>query len=117
MRLFCGIGDKSMVSIDEIQKLADHIAQEFQPEKVILFGSYAEGRPTEDSDVDLFIVIPYQGKSWEAAAAVRGRVRPKFPVDLVVRSPQELRKRLEMGDIFFQHILTNGKLLYESHNK
>jgi len=106
-----------MISMDEIRNLADRIAQEFHPEKIILFGSYAEGRPTDDSDVDLFIVLPCQGKPWEMAAVVRGRIRPSFPVDLVVRPPQELCKRLEMGDIFFQSILRNGKLLYESHNE
>lgn len=103
--------------MSEIRKLADRIAQEFHPEKIILFGSYAEGNPTDDSDVDLFVILPCQGKPWEMAAAVRSRIRPAFPVDLIVRSPQGLRERLEMGDVFFQYILKNGKLLYESHKQ
>ena len=49
-----------MVSREAIQKYADAIAREFRPEKIILFGSHAYGEPTEDSDVDLMVVMPFR---------------------------------------------------------
>jgi predicted nucleotidyltransferase len=105
-----------MVSLEDIQKLAGRIAREFRPESIILFGSYARGNPRADSDVDLLVVLPHTDKCWETAASVRGRVRPRFPVDLVVRSPEELHKRLEIGDVFFRDILEHGTTLYEARH-
>jgi predicted nucleotidyltransferase len=94
--------------------LAGRIAEAFRPERIILFGSYAYGRPTLDSDVDLLVVMPHEGKSWDAAARIRGTVRPRFPVDLVVRTPQKLRERLAMGDVLLREIVTRGTVLYEA---
>lgn len=64
-----------MVSMEDIQALADRIVREFLPERIVLFGSYASGTASPDSDVDLLVVLPYQGKSWAKAAEIRGRVR------------------------------------------
>ncbi len=105
-----------VVTIQEIRALADRIAREFQPDKIILFGSYGKGDADADSDVDLLVVVPHAGKCWEAAATVRGRVRPSFPVDLIVRSPEALRERLDLGDVFFDDIVRHGKLLYENRH-
>jgi len=103
-----------MVTTAQIQRLVRQIADTFRVERIILFGSHAEGRPTEDSDVDLLVVAPHEGRGWEHAAAIRSRLRPGFPVDLVVRSPEELRERLDMGDDFFREIAEHGKPLYEA---
>ena len=53
-----------MVRMEDVQKRADHIALEFQPDKIILFGSYSAGEPLPDSDVDLLVIMPHQGKGW-----------------------------------------------------
>lgn len=103
-----------MVATSAIHELAGRIAEAFRPERIILFGSYAYGRPTLDSDVDLLVVMPHEGKSWDAAARIRGTVRPRFPVDLVVRTPQKLRERLAMGDVLLREIVTRGTVLYEA---
>lgn len=103
-----------MVSVSDIQALADRIAREFLPEKIVLFGSYASGTPSPDSDVDLLVVIPYRGKSWEKAAEIRGRVRPRFPLDLLVRTPQQVRERLAIGDTFLRDVSERGTVLYEA---
>ena len=63
----------------EIRALAERMAREFEPESIILFGSYAGGDPTQDSDVDLLVVLPHQGKDCRMAAEIRGRIRPSFP--------------------------------------
>ncbi len=106
-----------MVALSAIHELADRIAAAFGPEQIVLFGSYAYGRPTPDSDVDLLIVMRHEGKSWDAAARIRGTVRPRFPVDLLVRTPQKLRERLDMGDVFLREIVTRGRVLYETSDR
>ena len=103
-----------MVSLTAIREFADRMAREFHPQRIILFGSYADGTATEDSDVDLLVVMPHDGKSWDAAAQVRSTVRPPFPVDLLVRSPSTLRQRLQQGDVFLAEITERGSVLYES---
>ena len=105
-----------MVSLKDIRIFAERIAGEFHPEKIILFGSYAWGKPGADSDVDLLVVLPFQGKSWKMASEIRKRIRPGFPLDLLVRTSEQLRQRLMIGDGFFDEITRQGKVLYESKN-
>jgi predicted nucleotidyltransferase len=102
-----------MVELKEIQALSDRIAEEFDPERIILFGSYAYGTPTPDSDVDLLVVLPFEGKPWRVASEIRGRTKPCFPLDLLVRSPEQLRHRLKIKDSFMGEIMQKGKVLYE----
>jgi predicted nucleotidyltransferase len=106
-----------VVTLDAIRELADRIAESFRPDQIVLFGSYAYGQPAPDSDVDLLIVMGHEGKSWDAAARIRGTVRPRFPVDLLVRTPQKLRERLVMGDVFLREIVTRGRVLYEASHR
>lgn len=103
-----------MVAFDEIRRFADDIGRTFHPKRVILFGSHARGDTTADSDVDLLVVMPVQGRPWQMAAEIRRRVDPPFPLDLLVRTPEQMRTRLEMGDPFLAEILREGKVLYES---
>jgi len=102
--------------IDEkiIHELSERIAREFEPERIILFGSYACGNPTEDSDVDLLVIMPFEGKGAEKAVEIRLKVRPRFPVDFIVRTPEMVRERLDMGDFFMREIMDEGKVLYEA---
>jgi predicted nucleotidyltransferase len=101
-----------MVSRADIQELAGRIAREFDPEKIILFGSYAYGKPSPDSDVDLLVIAPVAGKSWRKAAEIRNRVRCRFPLDLLVRAPEEMRQRLNAGDPFLREIAERGVVLH-----
>ncbi len=103
-----------MVGMEQIRALSQQIAREFHPERVVLFGSYAYGTATEDSDVDLLVVMPYKGKGWRLAGKIRGHVRPQFPVDLLVRSPEQIRRRLSLGDCFLKEVTEKGRVLYES---
>src|SRR3972149_805452 len=101
-----------MVSMTDIQDLADRIAREFDPDKIILFGSYARGTPGPDSDVDLLVVVPFSGKSWRKAAEIRTQVRCQFPLDLLVRAPEELHQRVNAGDPFLRDISERGVVLH-----
>ena len=103
-----------MIETQDIQALAEKIATVFRPEQIILFGSYAWGMPTADSDVDLLVVLPFEGKSWRMAATIRHQLRSPFPVDLIARTPEQLQQRLQQGDTFLQEITHNGRVLYEA---
>jgi predicted nucleotidyltransferase len=93
-----------------IQKIVD----ELNPEKIILFGSYAYGKPTPHSDVDLLVVLKTSASLKERSWRVSRLLLPRpFPVDILVKTPKEIEKALKSGDFFLQEILTCGKVLYE----
>jgi predicted nucleotidyltransferase len=89
------------------------VAAEFHPQRVVLLGSYAFGKPTPDSDVDLLVVMPHEGPAARQAARIRNRGHAGLPVDLLVRRPETVRRRLAMGDCFIEDILDQGKTQYE----
>ena len=103
-----------MVADAEIQDFVDKVVAEFAPQRVILFGSYARGDATPDSDVDLLVVMPTKKETIEQAVEVRQRVRRSFPLDLVVKTPEDVAWRLSLQDCFLTTIMTEGKTLYES---
>jgi predicted nucleotidyltransferase len=105
--------DAAMVALSKIDEFAREVAEKFHPEKIILFGSYAHGQPTEDSDVDLLVVMDHKGKSSEQALKIRRAVRRSFPLDLIVRTPRETKARLNRYDGFITSALTEGRTLYE----
>ncbi|MEA1928945.1 MAG: nucleotidyltransferase domain-containing protein [Candidatus Auribacterota bacterium] len=92
------------------------LVHDYNPEQIILFGSYAGGSPTENSDVDLLIVLPFKGKSIHKAVEMRLKLKSSFPVDLVVRTPKKVRERLNMDDSFMKNVFQTGRILYEAHN-
>ena len=103
-----------MISMNTIQAFSRRIADEFKPQRIVLFGSYAWGTPTPDSDVDLLVIMSFEGKPVEKSVEMRLKLRPPFPVDLLVRTPETVRQRLEIGDGFMKDILSGGKVLYET---
>ncbi|MEW6007371.1 MAG: nucleotidyltransferase domain-containing protein [bacterium] len=97
----------------KIQEMVDKIAKKFQPEKIILFGSYAWGKPNKDSDVDFFIIKETKDTR-ELAREIDGSIFPRpFPIDIIVYCSKSVQKREAMGDFFIKDILNKGKLLYE----
>ena len=101
-----------MITPAQIQRVSDEIARKFQPERIILFGSYAYGTPTEDSDVDLLVVMPLPNKGRGRASDIRLHLDISFPLDLVICDPKYLRQRIEMNDFFLQEITEKGKIIY-----
>ena len=99
---------------ETLPKAVHRIVETLHPEKVILFGSHAYGKPTPDSDVDLLVILETSAPDKERYLAVCRLLRPcPFPVDILVRTPQEVSRVLEKGDFFMREILSQGKVLYE----
>jgi predicted nucleotidyltransferase len=104
-----------MVERANIRKFCKAVAKQFRPRKIILFGSYAYGRPTEDSDVDLLVVMNRTRPRGERMSfRIREAVDAGFPMDLLVRTPGFIAKRLKWKDCFTQEIMRKGKVLYEA---
>jgi predicted nucleotidyltransferase len=102
------------ISISQIQNAVAELVKKFHPQKVFLFGSYANGTPTADSDVDLLVAMETPLRSVDQAVKIREAIHFDFPLDLLVRTPEQLQKRLKMGDPFIQEIVAKGKVLYEA---
>lgn len=94
----------------QIEAYCRVVAREFKPEKIILFGSYAYGKPTLNSDVDLVVVLPCQGRELDKAIEIRLRVAAPFPMDLLVWKPGKYSPL----ESFNQEVLKQGKVMYES---
>lgn len=103
-----------MVDMQQIEALSQQIADQFKPDRIILFGSYAYGEPTEDSDVDLLVILPFEGYPFRKAAEILNITDPNFAVDLMARTPDQLQERLEAGDFFFREICQEGRVLHEA---
>ena len=102
------------VTPELLQEMTRKIVERFDPEKVILFGSHAWGAPGPDSDVDLLVVMESDERPAERSVQVRMACRPRFlPMDILVRTPAELKRRLAMGDPFVRRVVEEGEVLYE----
>jgi len=106
-----------MIAMRRIEDFGQRIGREFGARRVLLFGSYARGTVTEDSDVDILVIVPFEGKSVHKSVEIRMKLQPEFPVDLLVRTPEKVRQRVEMGDGFMREILDEGKVLYEADDR
>ncbi len=102
---------------DKLPEVVAHLADKLHPERIILFGSYAYGRPTPDSDVDLLVILKTDASATERYLAVSRLLYPRpFPVDILVRTPEEIEQALNTGDFFVRKITTQGRVLYERSN-
>ena len=102
-----------MVTQKQIDEISKRIVENFKPEKVILFGSYAHGNPTEDSDLDLLIVkdsnLPRYKRGREVRRYLRGL---KIAIDLVVYTKDEIQKWSNVKTSFITTVMEEGKVLY-----
>lgn len=105
-----------MISRKAIQQYCDAIAVAFHPRKIILFGSYAYGTPTEDSDVDVMVVMPRKRFRRDLGVRVRTKVPANFPVDVLVEPEDRLERRILDGESFILDITEKGKVMYEGIN-
>ena len=104
-----------MVNMEDISRLSEKIAREFRPERVILFGSHAQGNPRPDSDVDLLVILPFEGRNFWKSLEILTRIDPPFSVDLLARRPDDTARRYAEGDPLIREALDHGKILYERH--
>src|SRR5689334_17843964 len=95
-----------------IEAYCHAVAREFHPQKIILFGSYAYGKPTADSDVDLLVILPFHGNDVSKAVQIRSRFDTPFPMDLIVRKPHFIAERLRERDMFIELVMKQGRVIY-----
>ncbi|MBM4071478.1 MAG: nucleotidyltransferase domain-containing protein [Planctomycetes bacterium] len=99
-----------------IRRFARQVGERFRPVKIILFGSHARGTPHADSDVDILVIMPAKNEL-DQAVKICLAVDYNFPLDLLVRTPENLRWRLAEGDSFLREIMDQGKVLYEKAHR
>lgn len=103
-----------MIGPDKISEIVNKIASGYNPEKIILFGSYATGNPNEDSDLDLFVIkdtdLPRPQRMVQVRRMIYGSM---VPIDLIVYTPKEIEESNENKFGFVYEVLNTGKTLYE----
>ncbi len=104
------------IPMSAIRRYARQIAANFDPDKIILFGSYAYGQPHESSDVDLLVVMPAYDETNQAIRIMNSLQAP-FSLDLIVRTPRSLERDWEDGDWFVREVLAKGKVIHEKTDK
>jgi predicted nucleotidyltransferase len=95
-----------------IRRFARDVAEQFHPDKIILFGSYAYGTPHEDSDVDILVVMPARNQL-DMSVRISLTIDPPFPLDIIVRTPHSMKWRLAEGESFLTEVVSKGKVLYK----
>ena len=96
-----------------IRQYVRQVVEKFHPERVILFGSHAYGKPDADSDVDLLVVMPAANQI-NQAVRIGLSVPAPFPLDLIVRTPENLAYRLKWNDWFLREVVDRGIVLYDA---
>jgi predicted nucleotidyltransferase len=99
-----------------IRRFARDVAERFHPDKIILFGSYASGTPHDDSDVDILVIMPARNQL-DQAFKIHWTIRPPFPLDIIVRTPKEMKWRLAERESFLMEVLSKGRVLYEKDHR
>jgi predicted nucleotidyltransferase len=103
-----------MISEDKINEIVTTIATRFNPDKIILFGSYASGNPTSDSDLDLLIIqetdLPKHKRSFDIQKALIGSM---IPMDILIYTQNEFEKEMEENFSFLGSAVKTSKVLYE----
>lgn len=106
-----------MVKRAQIRAFSEAVAREFHPQRIVLFGSYADGHPTENSDVDLLVIMARtRDRGERMSVRIRQAIPRDFPLDLLVRTPSEVAKRLRWGDPFMCELLEKGDVMYEAND-
>ena len=102
-----------MISQEKIKEVIDRIVKNINPEKIILFGSYASGNPGEDSDLDILVIkemkMPRYKRSREVKKHLRGM---KIPIDVIVYTKKEVKECKDTKTAFISQAIKQGKVLY-----
>ncbi len=97
-----------------IKEAVKRIIDEFNPEKIILFGSYAYGHPSPDSDMDLLIVMNTDIKPHKRSVLIRKALKGiGIPKDIIVKTPEEFERFKDVIGTIIYPAAHKGRLLYE----
>ncbi len=106
---------ENVIPTGQIKRYCDAIARAFRPEKIILFGSHAYGRPHRDSDVDVLVIMPDAKRHGRRPSlTIRRKIPAGFPVDILVKEPRDIAERLREGDSLLEEIVNRGRVMYEA---
>ena len=97
-----------------LSKVIRQIVEQFYPQRIVLFGSYAYGEPHEGSDLDLLVVMETEENPLHAAARIAASIEHPFPLDILVIRPSDLEVSLEQGNVFETEVIKKGITLYEA---
>lgn len=98
---------------EEIRKITYQVIKNYKPQKIILVGSAARGKPSRDSDIDMLIIKKTSGSKFDRIRKVLLLVDYNLPFEPLVYTPQEIEERKKLGDSFILEALNQGKILYE----
>ena len=101
-----------VVTREGIETFTQRLVDQFAPEKVILFGSQARGDARLDSDADILVVMPYEGRPFAKCREIRRACKPDFRVDLVIWRPEDIETRYRWGDPVIREALDHGEVLH-----
>ncbi len=106
---------KKPIQIEEnVSRVVERLKEEYNPQKVILFGSASRDNFNKDSDLDFFIVKETNKPRFERQLEVQNIfIDREIAMDFLVYTPEELKERIELGDPFVENILNQGRILYE----
>ena len=102
-----------MVAMKDIERVGREIGRAFRPDRVVLFGSYAQEAAAEDSDVDLLVIMPFDGSGFRKSLEILNHIDVRFPIDVIARRPEEVPRRYAEGDPLIREALDTGKVVYE----
>lgn len=97
----------------EIEIIKKRIVENYTPERIVLFGSFARGDINEDSDVDVLVIKDTNESPRERIRNVRKKIPHNIPIDVIVYTPEEVNQNIDDVNSFISCILNEGKLLYE----
>jgi len=103
----------AMIALRDIEMFTGKLADVYHPRRIVMFGSYAAGKMRQDSDVDLLVTFDSVSNRLRTVTEVITNLKPRFAVDLMIRTEQEVRDRLRENDGFMADIMKNGRVLYE----
>ena len=102
----------------KISDIINRIVAEYAPEKIILFGSYANGNPSDNSDLDLFIIKESSLPRPDRSVNIRRMLAEEnIPMDIIVYTPEEVEKSKSNPYSFVNEVLSSGITLYEKSNR
>ena len=104
-----------METSNPIEEITARIVRNFRPEKIILFGPRAHGNPGPDSDYDLLVILPFEGRPFMKSVEILQTVHADVSLDLVARTPEDVARRYREFDPLMRHALDHGRILYERH--
>ena len=104
-----------VISDTTVQAIVNRIVEKFQPFKVIVFGSWAAGKAGQDSDLDFMVVIDCaQAQKRDLQVAIRKELRDiPVPKDILVATPDDIKKYEDAWWTVYQPAMEKGKVLYE----